>query len=81
MHSFPATHEGTSAIHASPMHDQYPNSLHPPSFPPPPGIGTTSSAMADDGMLDIDVSVPLYEVWANMEALVAEGLVRSIGIR
>ena len=37
--------------------------------------------MADDGMLDIDVTVPLHEVWANMEALVAEGLVRSIGIR
>ncbi|GJP37658.1 hypothetical protein CLOM_g10066 [Closterium sp. NIES-68] len=44
------------------------------------GIGSTSSAMAADGMLDMDISVPLHTVWSHMEALVADGLVRSIGI-
>ncbi|CAI7927144.1 unnamed protein product [Closterium sp. NIES-54] len=45
------------------------------------GIGSTSSAMGEDGVLDIDISVPLHEVWRHMEALVKDGLVRSIGIR
>ncbi|CAI5517114.1 unnamed protein product [Closterium sp. Naga37s-1] len=45
------------------------------------GIGSTRSAMGEDGVLDIDISVPLHEVWRHMEALVKDGLVRSIGIR
>lgn len=45
------------------------------------GVGTTDSVKAADGVLDIDFSVPLHKVWAEMEKLVAEGLVRSIGIR
>lgn len=44
------------------------------------GVGTTSSAMGDDGVLDIDVTISLESTWHDMEALVEAGLVRSIGI-
>lgn len=46
-----------------------------------PGVGTTDSALGEDKVLDIDVSVPLHQVWRDMEGLVESGLVRSIGIR
>lgn len=45
------------------------------------GVGTPSSAMGNDGILDIDTSVSLETTWRHMEKLVALGLVRSIGIR
>lgn len=45
------------------------------------GIGTTGSALADDGILDIDVTISLETTWHNMEDLVSAGLVKSIGIR
>eukprot|EP00897_Mesotaenium_endlicherianum_P010224 jgi/Mesen1/922/ME000117S00082 len=44
------------------------------------GIGTTSSAMGEDGVLDIDTTISLESTWHNMEALVDAQLVRSIGI-
>eukprot|EP00245_Coleochaete_scutata_P008921 TRINITY_DN2823_c0_g1_i1.p1 TRINITY_DN2823_c0_g1~~TRINITY_DN2823_c0_g1_i1.p1 ORF type:complete len:339 (+),score=69.72 TRINITY_DN2823_c0_g1_i1:73-1017(+) len=44
------------------------------------GVGTTSSAMGDDGVLDIDVTVSLESTWHHLEDLVKDGLVRSIGI-
>lgn len=44
------------------------------------GVGTTSSAMGDDGVLDIDVETSLESTWHDMEGLVDAGLVRSIGI-
>eukprot|EP00850_Spirogloea_muscicola_P010502 SM000062S19888 [mRNA] locus=s62:83158:84787:- [translate_table: standard] len=44
------------------------------------GVGTTSSAMGPDGVLDIDTTISLESTWHDMEALVESGLVRSIGI-
>lgn len=44
------------------------------------GIGTTSSALDEDGVLDIDVTISLETTWHAMEDLVSKGLVRSIGI-
>ncbi|CAM6087520.1 unnamed protein product [Calypogeia fissa] len=44
------------------------------------GVGTTDSALDEDGVLDIDVTVSLETVWHCMEDLVSSGHVRSIGI-
>uniref|UniRef100_A0A0D6R5E0 NADP-dependent oxidoreductase domain-containing protein n=1 Tax=Araucaria cunninghamii TaxID=56994 RepID=A0A0D6R5E0_ARACU len=44
------------------------------------GVGTTDSALDEDGMLDIDTTVSLETTWHAMEGLVSAGLVRSIGI-
>ncbi|XP_066392880.1 NADP-dependent D-sorbitol-6-phosphate dehydrogenase-like [Miscanthus floridulus] len=44
------------------------------------GVGTTSSALGDDGVLDIDSTISLKTTWHAMEELVSMGLVRSIGI-
>ncbi|KAJ7967242.1 NADP-dependent sorbitol-6-phosphate dehydrogenase [Quillaja saponaria] len=44
------------------------------------GVGTTGSALDQDGVLDIDTSVSLETTWHSMEDLVSLGLVRSIGI-
>ncbi|KAL3502293.1 hypothetical protein ACH5RR_036742 [Cinchona calisaya] len=44
------------------------------------GVGTTSSALGEDGVLDIDTSISLETTWHAMEDLVSMGLVRSIGI-
>ncbi|KAH0643334.1 hypothetical protein KY290_034946 [Solanum tuberosum] len=44
------------------------------------GIGTTSSALGEDGVLDIDTTISLETTWHGMENLVSLGLVRSIGI-
>ncbi|KAJ8624655.1 hypothetical protein MRB53_033185 [Persea americana] len=44
------------------------------------GVGTTDSALDDDGVLDIDTTISLETTWRAMEDLVSKGLVRSIGI-
>ncbi|RWR92274.1 NADP-dependent D-sorbitol-6-phosphate dehydrogenase-like protein [Cinnamomum micranthum f. kanehirae] len=44
------------------------------------GVGTTASALDDDGVLDIDTTISLETTWHAMEDLVSKGLVRSIGI-
>ncbi|GJN18859.1 hypothetical protein PR202_gb06068 [Eleusine coracana subsp. coracana] len=44
------------------------------------GVGTTSSALGDDGVLDIDTTISLETTWHAMEDLVSMGLVHSIGI-
>lgn len=45
------------------------------------GVGTTDSALGDDGVLDIDTTISLESTWHAMEDLVSMGLVQSIGIR
>lgn len=45
------------------------------------GVGTTGSAIGDDGVLNIDVTISLETTWHGMEDLVSAGLVKSIGIR
>lgn len=45
------------------------------------GIGTTDSALDEDGVLDIDTTISLETTWHAMEETVTMGLVRSIGIR
>lgn len=44
------------------------------------GVGTTASALGEDGVLDIDTTISLETTWHDMENLVSLGLVRSIGI-
>ncbi|KAI8554181.1 hypothetical protein RHMOL_Rhmol05G0079000 [Rhododendron molle] len=44
------------------------------------GVGTTDSALGDDGVLDIDTTISLESTWHAMEDLVSMGLVQSIGI-
>ncbi|KAL5055584.1 hypothetical protein RYX36_036266 [Vicia faba] len=44
------------------------------------GVGTTHSALGEDGVLDIDTTISLETTWHAMEGLVSLGLVRSIGI-
>ncbi|KAK1412159.1 hypothetical protein QVD17_33172 [Tagetes erecta] len=44
------------------------------------GIGTTASALDEDGVLDIDTTISLETTWHAMEETVSLGLVRSIGI-
>lgn len=44
------------------------------------GVGTTDSALDEDGVLDIDTTISLETTWHAMEDLVSQGLVRSIGI-
>lgn len=45
------------------------------------GVGTTDSALDEDGVLEIDTTISLETTWHAMEDLVSMGLVRSIGIR
>ncbi|XP_020529482.1 NADP-dependent D-sorbitol-6-phosphate dehydrogenase [Amborella trichopoda] len=42
------------------------------------GVGTTDSALGEDGVLDIDTTISLETTWHAMEDLVSKGLVRSI---
>ncbi|KAM3322997.1 NADP-dependent D-sorbitol-6-phosphate dehydrogenase [Capsicum chacoense] len=44
------------------------------------GVGTTDSALGEDGVLDIDTTISLETTWHGMENLVSLGLVHSIGI-
>eukprot|EP01018_Ginkgo_biloba_P013443 Gb_09419 [translate_table: standard] len=44
------------------------------------GVGTTDSALDEDGVLDIETTISLETTWHAMEDLVSAGLVRSIGI-
>ncbi|KAL5072063.1 hypothetical protein RYX36_022950, partial [Vicia faba] len=44
------------------------------------GVGTTDSALGEDGVLDIYTTISLETTWHVMEGLVSSGLVRSIGI-
>lgn len=44
------------------------------------GVGTTSSALDENGVLDIDTTISLETTWHAMEELVSLGLARSIGI-
>ncbi|KAF6169486.1 hypothetical protein GIB67_004767 [Kingdonia uniflora] len=44
------------------------------------GVGATSSAVDEDGVLEIDTTISLETTWHAMEDLVSMGLVRSIGI-
>ncbi|KAG9130425.1 hypothetical protein Leryth_004383 [Lithospermum erythrorhizon] len=44
------------------------------------GVGTTDSAIGEDGVLDIDTTISLETTWHSMEELVSLGLARSIGI-
>jgi diketogulonate reductase-like aldo/keto reductase len=44
------------------------------------GVGTTDSALDEDGVLEINTNVSLETTWHAMEDLVSMGLVRSIGI-
>jgi len=44
-------------------------------------VGTTDSALDEDGVLEIDTTITLETTWRAMEDLVSKGLVRSIGIR
>ncbi|KAJ0636912.1 putative mannose-6-phosphate 6-reductase [Helianthus annuus] len=44
------------------------------------GVGTTASALDEEGVLDIDTTISLETTWHAMEQTVSMGLVRSIGI-
>ncbi|ONK55113.1 uncharacterized protein A4U43_UnF7490 [Asparagus officinalis] len=44
------------------------------------GVGTTASALDENGLLDIDTTISLETTWHAMEDLVTQGVVRSIGI-
>ncbi|XP_078448376.1 NADP-dependent D-sorbitol-6-phosphate dehydrogenase-like [Wolffia australiana] len=44
------------------------------------GVGSTSSALDENGVLEIDITISLETTWHAMEELVGLGLVRSIGI-
>lgn len=45
------------------------------------GVGTTDSALDEDGVLDIDTTISLETTWHAMEDLVSMRLVHSIGVR
>lgn len=45
------------------------------------GVGTTGSALDEDGVLEIDTTISLETTWHAMEELVSLGLTHSIGIR
>ncbi|CAM8899283.1 unnamed protein product [Rhodiola kirilowii] len=44
------------------------------------GVGSTGSALDEDGVLEIDTTISLETTWHAMEDLVSLGLARSIGI-